>query len=143
MLGISIMLLKARMRITLGGLLTLLPRVWNAREFTSVRGEKVYYTNMYDVILQFVGTQLQCGVVRTNCIDSLDRTNAAQFCVGKGALALQLQALGLAEDCEVEASDVLIDMYEACNDWERGCQLTTSKFRPKETRSRYSMVVQN
>jgi hypothetical protein len=32
----------------------------------------------------------QSGVVRTNCIDSLDRTNAAQFCVGKVALAYQV-----------------------------------------------------
>lgn len=38
---------------------------------------------------------LQSGVVRSNCIDCLDRTNAAQFVVGKRALAAQLQALGV------------------------------------------------
>lgn len=32
----------------------------------------------------------QCGVVRTNCIDSLDRTNAAQYCVGQCALGHQV-----------------------------------------------------
>lgn len=37
----------------------------------------------------FVGRE-QCGVVRTNCIDSLDRTNAAQYCVGQCALGHQV-----------------------------------------------------
>ena len=37
----------------------------------------------------------QRGVVRINCVDCLDRTNVAQFCVGKAAMRLQLQALGL------------------------------------------------
>lgn len=40
-------------------------------------------------------TQIQLGIVRTNCIDCLDRTNAAQFIICKEALSLQLQSLGL------------------------------------------------
>jgi len=32
----------------------------------------------------------QTGVVRTNCVDCLDRTNAAQFVIGKCALAHQV-----------------------------------------------------
>ena len=44
-------------------------------------------------------TCVQNGVCRSNCIDCLDRTNAAQFVIGKTALAAQLQALGvIAED---------------------------------------------
>lgn len=39
-------------------------------------------------------TKLQRGVIRTNCIDCLDRTNAAQFIICKEALSLQLQSLG-------------------------------------------------
>lgn len=39
-------------------------------------------------------TKIQTGVIRTNCIDCLDRTNAAQFIICKQALAHQLQALG-------------------------------------------------
>ncbi|KAK3678061.1 phosphatidylinositol-3,5-bisphosphate 5-phosphatase [Recurvomyces mirabilis] len=39
--------------------------------------------------------RLQNGIARTNCIDCLDRTNAAQFVIGKHALSLQLRALGL------------------------------------------------
>jgi hypothetical protein len=33
---------------------------------------------------------VQKGVVRTNCIDCLDRTNAAQFMIGKCGLAHQV-----------------------------------------------------
>ena len=38
---------------------------------------------------------VQNGIARSNCIDCLDRTNAAQFVIGKRALALQLQAMGV------------------------------------------------
>lgn len=41
--------------------------------------------------------QLQTGVLRTNCVDCLDRTNTAQFMVGKCALAYQLYALGMID----------------------------------------------
>ena len=33
---------------------------------------------------------LQHGIPRTNCIDCLDRTNAAQFVIGKIALGIQV-----------------------------------------------------
>lgn len=39
--------------------------------------------------------KLQRGVIRTNCIDCLDRTNAAQFIICKEVLAHQLKGLGL------------------------------------------------
>lgn len=39
-------------------------------------------------------TKIQRGIVRTNCIDCLDRTNAAQFIICKEALSYQLQSLG-------------------------------------------------
>lgn len=38
---------------------------------------------------------LQCGILRVNCVDCLDRTNAAQFAIAKRALGHQLYALGL------------------------------------------------
>ncbi|XP_045150542.1 polyphosphoinositide phosphatase [Echinops telfairi] len=41
--------------------------------------------------------RLQTGVLRTNCVDCLDRTNTAQFMVGKCALAYQLYSLGLID----------------------------------------------
>jgi len=41
--------------------------------------------------------RLQRGVLRTNCIDCLDRTNVAQFAYGLAALGRCLEELGLAE----------------------------------------------
>ena len=48
------------------------------------------------------GQLLQNGVARTNCIDCLDRTNAAQFVIAKEALGYQLQALGVIDDAIIE-----------------------------------------
>lgn len=60
--------------------------------------------------------QLQSGISRTNCIDCLDRTNAAQFVIGKHAMSMQLFALGLVRnpadvkyDCD--AVSMMIEMY--------------------------------
>lgn len=36
------------------------------------------------------GVILQNGVIRVNCVDCLDRTNTAQFAIGKCALAYQV-----------------------------------------------------
>lgn len=38
---------------------------------------------------------LQLGILRVNCVDCLDRTNAAQFAIAKRAFGHQLYALGL------------------------------------------------
>ncbi|GAM26714.1 hypothetical protein SAMD00019534_098890 [Acytostelium subglobosum LB1] len=63
------------------------------------------------------GTE-QTGIARTNCIDSLDRTNTAQFCIGKCALAHQLYAMGVIDQPHLEFNtgivEILIEMYEAC-----------------------------
>jgi hypothetical protein len=57
------------------------------------------------------GLQLQNGVVRTNCIDCLDRTNAAQFVIGKRALGYQLHALGVIEGTQVEYDTDAVNMF--------------------------------
>eukprot|EP00891_Asterochloris_glomerata_P001020 jgi/Astpho2/1020/e_gw1.00016.22.1_t len=66
--------------------------------------------------LQDHAVQLQHGVLRTNCIDCLDRTNVAQFAFGLAALGRQLHALGLAEGPELDARSSLarqlMDLYE-------------------------------
>lgn len=62
----------------------------------------------------------QNGVLRTNCIDCLDRTNVAQYAYGLEALGRQLQAVGLTDtpkidpDCEVAVA--LMDMYHNMGD---------------------------
>ncbi len=56
-------------------------------------------------------TKLQHGVCRTNCIDCLDRTNAAQFVIGKRALGHQLKALGYTKNIYLEYDS------DAINSW--------------------------
>ena len=59
---------------------------------------------------------MQQGVLRTNCIDCLDRTNVAQFALGAHALGLQLQALGVAEAPDLDTRSgiavELMNLYE-------------------------------
>lgn len=59
--------------------------------------------------------KMQNGVARTNCIDCLDRTNAAQFVIGKRALGHQLHALGILEntyiDYDTDAVNLFTHMY--------------------------------
>ncbi|KAL5382477.1 hypothetical protein DPSP01_006576 [Paraphaeosphaeria sporulosa] len=59
----------------------------------------------------FDAPQVQNGVARTNCIDCLDRTNAAQFVIGKRALGRQLQALGVISGNTVEYDSDCIDNF--------------------------------
>ncbi|KAI4138295.1 MAG: hypothetical protein L6R39_006863 [Caloplaca ligustica] len=65
-------------------------------------------------------SRVQNGVARTNCIDCLDRTNAAQFVIGKCAFGYQLHALGIIPDESVEFDTdlvtVLSHMYHAHGD---------------------------
>ncbi|POS87918.1 hypothetical protein EPUL_000725 [Erysiphe pulchra] len=60
-------------------------------------------------------TMVQNGVARTNCIDCLDRTNAAQFVIGKRALGHQLHALGIITDTylayDTDALNLFTHMY--------------------------------
>jgi len=68
----------------------------------------------------FIGG-IQTGVVRTNCIDCLDRTNLAQFLIGLRALNLQLQNANIIsqeERLETDSpiSSVLMDLYEDLGD---------------------------
>lgn len=57
------------------------------------------------------GLKLQRGVARTNCIDCLDRTNAAQFVIAKKAFGYQLQALGVIENPQVEYDSDAINLF--------------------------------
>jgi len=55
--------------------------------------------------------KLQNGVCRTNCIDCLDRTNAAQFVIGKRALGHQLHALGVINGTSIEYDTDAVDLF--------------------------------
>ncbi|CAA9964795.1 Polyphosphoinositide phosphatase [Pyrenophora teres f. maculata] len=60
---------------------------------------------------EFDAPQVQNGVARTNCIDCLDRTNAAQFVIGKRALGRQLQALGVISGNTVEYDSDCVELF--------------------------------
>uniref|UniRef100_A0A8P4K216 SAC domain-containing protein n=1 Tax=Dicentrarchus labrax TaxID=13489 RepID=A0A8P4K216_DICLA len=52
------------------------------------------------------------GVLRTNCVDCLDRTNTAQFMVGKCALAYQLYALGMIDKPKLQFDTDCVRLFE-------------------------------
>jgi len=62
----------------------------------------------------------QKGVLRTNCIDCLDRTNVAQYAYGLVALGRQLHALGYLDspniDLDNPLAEDLMGMYETMGD---------------------------
>jgi len=59
---------------------------------------------------------MQTGIIRTNCVDCLDRTNTAQFSIGLCALGFQLHALGVLEvprlETDTDCVRMLEEMYE-------------------------------
>lgn len=64
--------------------------------------------------------RFQSGVLRTNCIDCLDRTNVAQYAYGLAALGRQLHAMGLSDmpkvDPDSSIAAALMDMYQSMGD---------------------------
>ena len=62
----------------------------------------------------------QKGVLRTNCIDCLDRTNVAQFSAGVEALGQELVVMGIRSSATLSPSSgivkLLIDMYVEIGD---------------------------
>ncbi|KAK9499830.1 hypothetical protein O3M35_002791 [Rhynocoris fuscipes] len=62
------------------------------------------------------GESLQTGIIRVNCVDCLDRTNTAQFALGKCALSIQLSSLGLLGksrlDFDCDCTRLLEVLYE-------------------------------
>lgn len=70
----------------------------------------------------FNGTEprFQSGVLRTNCIDCLDRTNVAQYAYGLEALGRQLQAMEMSDEPKVDPDSsiavALMEMYQGMGD---------------------------
>ncbi|KAG8373872.1 hypothetical protein BUALT_Bualt11G0070500 [Buddleja alternifolia] len=57
---------------------------------------------------------VQKGVLRTNCIDCLDRTNVAQYAYGLAALGHQLRALGVTTSTKIDLEDPLAEELMGC-----------------------------
>ena len=60
---------------------------------------------------QIEDLRMQNGVARTNCIDCLDRTNAAQFVIGKRALGHQLHALGVISNTSIDYDTDAVNLF--------------------------------
>ncbi|GAV70974.1 Syja_N domain-containing protein [Cephalotus follicularis] len=64
--------------------------------------------------------KFQMGVLRTNCIDCLDRTNVAQYAYGLAALGQQLHSLGFIDTPKIgldaPLADDLMGFYERMGD---------------------------
>lgn len=58
-------------------------------------------------------TLFQTGIVRVNCVDCLDRTNTAQFSIGKCVLGHQLHKLGFINTPKLEFDSDCITMLES------------------------------
>lgn len=58
-------------------------------------------------------TTFQTGIVRVNCVDCLDRTNTAQFAIGKSALAHQLMQMGFIKPPKLEFDSDCVTMLES------------------------------
>ncbi len=62
----------------------------------------------------------QRGVLRTNCIDCLDRTNVAQFSIGVRALGKQFHAMGITSSDELGSDStvvrILMELYSVLGD---------------------------
>ncbi|GAB1604859.1 polyphosphoinositide phosphatase-like [Argonauta hians] len=74
--------------------------LWMSEPLKGIRGVKTEYGKR------------QTGVVRTNCVDCLDRTNTAQFAVGKCALGYQLYAMGVNSSPNLEYDTDCVRMLE-------------------------------
>ena len=56
--------------------------------------------------------KLQSGVVRTNCMDNLDRTNVVQSDIAKWSLRLQLQIMGyLSQGETIDDHDEFLHLF--------------------------------
>ncbi|GAA0165237.1 phosphatase [Lithospermum erythrorhizon] len=73
-----------------------------------------------DITQHYKPLMFQQGVLRTNCIDCLDRTNVAQYCHGLVSLGNQLYALGFIDapkvDLDSPLAEDLMRIYEAMGD---------------------------
>ncbi|CEM34996.1 unnamed protein product [Vitrella brassicaformis CCMP3155] len=90
--------------------------------------------------------RVQTGVMRTNCVDCLDRTNVAQFFVGRCVLAHQLAALAFLPepklDFDSQVVSVLSELYDLMGD-HLSLQYGGSIAHKKYTRERPRMMKQS
>ncbi|KAH9618502.1 hypothetical protein KSS87_013103, partial [Heliosperma pusillum] len=84
-----------------------------------INGDSAFWKNS-DCNDSYSVSATQKGIMRTNCLDSLDRTNVAQYVCSLVALGQQLHAIGLTESPELDFKDnlayELMSLFEALGD---------------------------
>lgn len=70
-------------------------------------GRKSPFSSRANHLIACVLSPRQQGIVRTNCVDCLDRTNTAQFVVGHVAVGYQLRALGLLARSQLSFDSII------------------------------------
>lgn len=78
------------------------------------QNQNPFYSQNQQTVLGLPGGtgRLQTGIIRVNCVDCLDRTNTAQFAIGKCALGFQLCALGILDSHKLEFDTDCVRMLE-------------------------------
>jgi phosphatidylinositol 3,5-bisphosphate 5-phosphatase len=71
--------------------------------------------NVVEFIIVSDNTEVsyQTGIARVNCVDCLDRTNTAQFAIGKCVLGHQLYKLGFLKDPNILFDSDCVTMLES------------------------------
>ncbi|XP_074566379.1 phosphoinositide phosphatase SAC2-like isoform X2 [Curcuma longa] len=94
---------------------TLANEVYSASAKNEYSDKTNYQSNIFAKPIKF-----QKGILRTNCIDCLDRTNVAQYAFGLAALGHQLHAVGSREAVKITLHSPLADdlmvLYEKMGD---------------------------
>ncbi|XP_015601524.1 polyphosphoinositide phosphatase isoform X2 [Cephus cinctus] len=84
---------------------------FESKSFTDLDDSTLLVENKIREYFATRGT-VQTGIIRTNCVDCLDRTNTAQFAIGKCALGFQLCALGVLVSPKLEFDSDCVRMLE-------------------------------
>ncbi|XP_075238567.1 polyphosphoinositide phosphatase FIG4 isoform X2 [Lycorma delicatula] len=79
---------------------------------SAVNKTGIYQIGVKPVLSMGRCSGLQTGIIRVNCVDCLDRTNTAQFALGKCALGYQLCALGILDSPSVDFDTDCVRLLE-------------------------------
>lgn len=90
------------------------------QKFYTIFKEIIAKTSVFTAIVHGDKTEcsLQLGVIRTNCVDCIDRTNEGQLLVSHLALENQLKQLGISESLSKKSDiiQVLTELFEKMGD---------------------------
>lgn len=82
--------------------------------------EKVgFFATCIDHLQNNIGARFQTGIIRSNCIDCLDRTNAAAYFISRAALTKQMRYLGLLgskQNLDLRTTEQLMHAFQIHGD---------------------------